>query len=295
MNQFPRLILALLFSFSPLVTTSSAAAEGKAKGRKAAAASPLPQPTDKLVYKEVGGSKLEIWMWKPKGWKPSDERSAIVFYHGGGWRSGSPTAFSRQSARLAEQGMVAFSVQYRLTSQDGVSVHDCVKDAKSAFRWVKSNARELGVDPSKIAAGGGSAGGHLAAALATLDAINYPSDDVKIRTKPAALVLFNPAVRLEFPRAREAVASDSRDLQSLNPYEYVSRGHPPTIIFHGEADTTVPIQTVRDYAAKVTKLGGECTVVEFDGQPHSFFHREPFVWDTLQQAEAFLKKQRLLR
>jgi acetyl esterase len=262
----------------------------------AAASKARPEPTEKRVYKEVDGRKLEIWIWKPADWKATDQRSAIVFYHGGGWRGGTPTAYARQSARLAEMGMVAFSVQYRLTSQSGVTVMDCVKDAKSAFRWVRAQARTLGIDPAKMAAGGGSAGGHLAAALATLEAINDPADDSKVSTMPAALVLFNPALRLGGAREREAVAARSPEmLKAISPYEHVKAGHPPTIIFHGEADTTVPIQSARDYAAKVKQFGGTCTVVGFDGQPHSFFNREPFVWDTLKQTENFLRQMKLLK
>src|SRR5438552_14262283 len=92
-----------------------------------------PPPTEKKTYKEVAGTKLEIWIWKPADWKATDKRSAIVFYHGGGWRGGAPNAFARQSAKLAELGMVAFSARYRLISQEGVKIDDCVKDAKSAF------------------------------------------------------------------------------------------------------------------------------------------------------------------
>lgn len=294
MNLPTRIAALLLAALSPLLFAAAPDAAGKA-ARKAPAA-PTPPPTEKQIYKEVGGRKLEIWIWKPAGWKPSDQRGAIVFYHGGGWRGGTPTAFARQSAKLAEQGMVAFSVQYRLTSQEGVTVADCVKDAKSAFRWVRSHAKELGIDSKRISAGGGSAGGHLAATLATLDSINDEKDDTKISTIPAALVLFNPALRLRSPPEQEATGARTPAVTAkLSPYENVKRGHPPTIIFHGEADTTVPIQSARDYAAKVTQLGGECTVVGFDGQPHTFFNREPFVWDTLKQAEAFLKKHQLLR
>ncbi len=256
----------------------------------------LPAPTEKRVYKEVDGKKLEIWIWKPASWSASDQRSAIVFYHGGGWRGGSPTAFARQSAKLAEQGMVAFSVQYRLTSQTGVTIQDCVKDARSAFRWVRAHAGELGIDPAKIAAGGGSAGGHLAAALVTLDTLNDPKDDTKVSTRPAALVLFNPALRMSGPRAEESARTKGAGaLSAVNPYDHVKRDHPPTIIFHGETDTTVPIQSVREYAQKVETLGGSCSVVGFDGQAHSFFNREPFIWETLKQAETFLVKQKLLK
>jgi acetyl esterase/lipase len=256
----------------------------------------LPKPTETRIYKEVGGRKLEIWIWRPADWKASDHRNAIVFYHGGGWRNGSPNAFARQSETLAARGMVAFSVQYRLTTQEGVTVQDCVKDAKSAFRWVRSHAAELGIDTNKIAAGGGSAGGHLAAALATLDNVNDPADDKTISTMPVALVLFNPALKLRGAEEQKATkVTAPAGIAALSPFDHIKRGHPPTIIFHGEDDTTVPIQSVRDYAAKAKELGADCTVVGFPSQVHAFFNKEPFVWDTLKQAEAFLEKQGLLQ
>jgi len=263
--------------------------QGSARAQRAG----LAEPTERLSYKEVEGKALQIWMWKPADWKAGDQRSAIVFYHGGGWSGGSPTAFVRQSAKLAERGMVAFSVQYRLTSQKGVTIEDCVMDAKSAFRWVRAQAAKLGVDPQKIAAGGGSAGGHLAAALATLDEINDPADDLTVSTQPAALVLFNPAVKLDFPRARER-GMPLEELLKLSPYHHLKAGHPPTIIFHGDADTTVPIETVQDYSAKVKELGGVSEVVAASGQEHAFFNKEPHVWETLARAEVFLEGLKLL-
>lgn len=257
-----------------------------------------PAPTEKRTYKQIGDTKLELWLWKPADWKATDRRSAIVFYHGGGWRGGNPAAFSRQSARLAERGMVAISVQYRLTTQPGVTVAECVKDARSAFRWVRAHAAELGIDPDKIAAGGGSAGGHLAAALVTLDNVNEATDDLQISPRPAALALFNPALHLGALRAARQEADPRvgtpEATRAVDPFEHVKRGHPPTIIFHGEADTTVPIATARAYADKARALGADCEVVGFPDQPHSFFNREPFIWDTLKQTEAFLAKHGLL-
>ncbi|MES2692349.1 MAG: alpha/beta hydrolase [Verrucomicrobiota bacterium] len=280
MNVLFRLCAALAFLLAPL----SHAAD---KAAKAA----LPQPTEKRIYKEIGDTKLEIWIYKPADWKATDSRSAIVFYHGGGWRGGNPNAFSRQSAKLAERGMVAFSVQYRLTPS-GITIAECVKDAKSAFRWVIAHAAELGIDAKKISAGGGSAGGHLAAALATLDDINESTDDLKIATRPASLVLFNPAVKLRGLRAEDNTPGrDAATVNAVDPFSHLKAGHPPTIIFHGENDTTVPIASVREYAAKVKELGGQCDVVGFPEQTHSFFNKEPFVWETLKQAETFLEKQ----
>jgi acetyl esterase/lipase len=253
-----------------------------------------PEPTEKQTYKTLGERNLEIWVYKPKDWKVTDKRSAIVFYHGGGWSKGDPSAFSRQCAALSQRGMIAMTVRYRLTSEPGVQITDCVRDAKSAFRWARQHAPDLGIDPNKIAAGGGSAGGHLAAALATIDDVNDEKDDLKISARPACLVLFNPAVQLSWQVPNEKPDATNARL-SVSPYHHLKAGTPPTIIFHGEEDTTVPIKTVRDYASKVKELGGECTVVGFAGQKHSFFNREPFTSDTLKQAEAFLEDQGLLK
>jgi len=254
-----------------------------------------PEPTEKRIYKEVDGVKLEVWIWKPAEWKLGDRRSSIVFYHGGSWRGGDPTAFSRQSRLLAQRGMVAFSVQYRLTSQAGITVHDCVKDAKSAFRWIVSHAFQLGVDPHKISAGGSSSGGHLAAALATLDAINDPADDTRISTVPVALVLFAPALQLDGRRIANAAGARSPvELAALSPFDHVKRGHPPAVIFHGEADVTVYIRTAREYAARVEDYGGTCTVIGFADQAHGFYHDEYFVGETVKQTEVFLRAHRLL-
>jgi acetyl esterase len=276
------LLVAVLFV--PLCTVQGQKAE-------------LPEPTEKRVYKEVDGKALEIWIWKPVGWKKEDQRSSVVFYHGGGWRGGSPTAFARQSAKLAEKGMVAFSVQYRLTAQPGVTVVECVKDARSAFRWVKTHAGELGLDVKRIAAGGGSAGGHLAAGLVTLGAFDDEKDDLSVVIDPVALVLFNPAVKLDFERARAGAAKEGRKLEDVlkvSPYHHLKAGHPPTVIFHGDADTTVPIESVQTYAAKVKELGGACEVVVSPGQAHAFFNKEPYVWETLERAEGFLRERGLL-
>jgi acetyl esterase/lipase len=66
------------------------------------------------------------------------------------------------------------------------------------------------------------------------------------------------------------------------------------VIFHGDADTTVPIESVQAYAAKVKELGGACEVVVSPGQAHAFFNKEPYVWETLERAERFLRERGLL-
>ena len=127
--------------------------------------------------------------------EPQERRSetAIVFFFGGGWNSGSPAQFEQQCRYLASRGMVAMTADYRVASRHAVKVVDCIKDAKSAVRWIRTNAARLGIDQNLIVAGGGSAGAHIAAAAATIRDFDEPGEDRSTSSVPNALVLFNPA------------------------------------------------------------------------------------------------------
>ena len=107
----------------------------------------------------------------PRTGNPRDKRPAIVCFFGGGWTGGTPRQFLPQCKYLATRGMVAIAADYRVASRNHVKAVDCVRDAKSAIRYVRKNAARLGVDPERIVAAGGSAGGHLAAACGTISGL----------------------------------------------------------------------------------------------------------------------------
>ena len=251
------------------------------------------------IYKSVGDVKLNIYIFEPPDHRSADKRPAIVFFFGGGWRSGSPQQFVPQCRYLASRGMVAFAADYRVASRHNVKVVDCVRDAKSAIRWVRANAERLGVDPNRIAAGGGSAGGHLAAATALLPEFDEAGEDRRISSRPNALVLFNPALVLApvegspFPRnlaeLRERLGAEP---QAVSPYHHINKGAPPTIIFHGKADTTVPYRTVELFAQRMLEVGNRCELVGFEGQTHGFFNYgrgdNKAYYETLRKTDEFL-------
>ena len=139
------------------------------------------------TYRKIGSTELKLWIFGESD--PKAKKPAIVFFFGGGWHGGSPAQFENQARHFAKRGMIAITADYRVKSRHGVQVVECVKDAKAAIAWVRENAQRLGIDPDKIAASGGSAGGHLAACTGTIS--GFGSDE-----RPNAMILFNPACTL---------------------------------------------------------------------------------------------------
>jgi acetyl esterase/lipase len=163
----------------------------------AIAGAPAAPEVKTMTYKTVGDRQLNIHIHYPPGWKASDARPAIIFFFGGGWTSGKIEQFQPQAGYFAARGLVAARADYRVKSRDGVTPDKCVEDARSAVRWMRRNAKELGIDPQKLIASGGSAGGHLAACTMIAKSVEAEGDDLSISTIPQAMVLFNPVLNFE--------------------------------------------------------------------------------------------------
>jgi acetyl esterase/lipase len=239
----------------------------------------LPEAKEE-AYKTVGETRLRLWIFSPEPAANAQPRPAIVFFFGGGWSSGTPGQFAPHAKLLRARGMVAILADYRVATRHQVKADACVRDAKSALRYVRANARRLGIDPNRIAAGGGSAGGHLAAATAAVRGFEEPGEDLAVSSQPNALVLFNPVLVLgavagaELPQ--DPIRLDAKRFgvppAELSPYHQLQRNGPPTLIFHGEADTTVPIASIELYRERAVSLGIACELVRYPGQTHGFFN-----------------------
>jgi len=233
------------------------------------------------IYKRVGDVSLNAYIFEPQGHVAADKRPAIVFFFGGGWKGGTPGQFLPHCQHLAERGMVAISVDYRVKSRHDAWPQDCVEDAKSAIRWVRKNAKRLGVDPNRIVAGGASAGGHLAAATALIKGFKRNSEDTSISSAPNAMVLFNPAVALSQVDGLKLVPEDKLDdikartqgrPEEIAPINHVRKGLPPSAIFHGTADPTVLFASVDEFAKRMTAAGNRCELMPYKDQIHGFFN-----------------------
>jgi acetyl esterase len=242
-----------------------------------------------FVYKKVGERELKLYVSKPADWKVSDQRPALVFFHGGGWVAGTPSIFDEHCKYFASRGLVTATVEYRLMPKNKEAVpQECIEDAKSAMRWVRTHAKELGIDVTRIGAAGGSAGGHLAAFTGMVEGKDDPKDDLSVSPKPEALVLFNPVFNNgpgEYGYSRVG-----EHYKEFSPAHNITRDDPPAIVFLGSKDHLIPVQTVRDFESEMKKVGVRCDVHIYEGQGHGFYSKNnpKYFYETVVEADKFL-------
>lgn len=228
-------------------------------------------PDTTIVYKTVGGVPLRLHVFTPPGHSEDAKAPAVIFFFGGGFKTGTPSQFYGQSRSLAARGMVAMAAEYRTRNSHGTGPKTCVQDAKSAMRWVRMHAPELGIDPDRIAAGGGSAGGFLAAATATLPGLDEPGEDTSTSCRPDALVIFNGSFD-----ARPDASGFERSLleqgHDFLPIHHISAPFPPTIFLVGSEDHIIAPEGAREIKAAIEKVGGRCDLHIYEGQRHGFFN-----------------------
>lgn len=255
-------------------------------------------------YKIIDETKLNLWVFNPSKRYKSDEKPAIIFFFGGGFRAGTPKQFLEHSKYLSARGIVSIVADYRVSSRNKTRPIKCLNDAKSAIRWVRKHSKSLGIDPNRIIAGGGSAGGALAALTGTVSMFDEENEDLNISSKPNAMVLFNPGVIMspvkEYPlsvmseRRKKSASKLNLGVEPkfFSPYNYINDKTPPTIIFHGKNDTTIDPKTVVLFNQKMKKFGNNSELYLYEGKTHGFFnygleHNGPFV-DTMRKVDDFL-------
>lgn len=227
------------------------------------------------VYKSESGDRGQMEIFFPESHDVKMPVPGIIMFHGGGWKTGDLGQFRYLCNYFASRGLVAATANYRLGDK-----RICITDAKSAIRWYKQNAGELGIDPNRIIAGGGSAGGHVAMLASTNPGLNDPDDPKGIDTSVVAYLLFNPAF-LRFP--------ENTDEDIL---EHLTTDMPPVIAFWGTSDGW--LKAWRTTYQKMISLGTSVEWWSAEGQKHAFFNKNPWRDLTVIQADRFLKKHGLI-
>ncbi|WP_339884926.1 alpha/beta hydrolase fold domain-containing protein [Polaribacter vadi] len=243
-----------------------------------------------LIYKVINGDTLKLTLFYPK--KVKRKQPAIVFFFGGGWNGGTITQFEDQSKYFVSRGMVAVLVDYRVKNRHKTTPFDAVRDAKSAVRYIRKNAKELHIDSKRIAVSGGSAGGHLAAATTILEGLEEPNEDLSISAKANALILYNPVI--DNSTNGYGYNKVGERYKEISPLHNIKKGVPPTIFFLGDKDKHIPVATAQDYKAKMEAVGSRCDLFVYKNQPHGFFNqwkkdgREHYL-KTTYEADVFLE------
>jgi len=228
------------------------------------------EPARKIVYKTAGGQQLLLHVFLPKDFKPEDKRTCFLLLHGGGWTGGDPRRMYPYADHFARRGMVAVSAQYRLMNKKrGITVFDCVKDGRSAVRYLRGHAAELGIDPDKIVVAGASAGGHVAAGTALFDGVDEQGESTDVSCVPNALILLYAV--LDTSTDGYGNAKIGARWQELSPLDHVRANLPPTLVFHGTGDTLTPFAGCKTFCDKMIKAGNRCELVVHEGGRHGYF------------------------
>lgn len=297
MNRLIHIVVAASFALVAVnFATVPALGADRVKRKKAGDADRSvirTEPGKKFVYKQSAGAPQELEVYFPKGWSPSGAKvPGVLLFHGGSWTGGSLDQFRHACSYLASRGLVAATANYRMLPKIGREKlpagesykRVCVTDAKSAIRWMKQHADELGIDPKRVITGGGSAGGHISVLATTNPGLNDPADPKEFDTSVAAYLLFNPAF----------TATDSADAE-IDVLKHLKAAFPPAILFFGTKDNTW--KPGSDAAlARLKALGNTTTELWLaEGQAHGFFNRPPWQDVTLAAADRFLVEHGFLK
>jgi len=250
-------------------------------------------PGKPYVYKESAGKPRKMEIYFPANHDVTKARvPGVLMFHGGGWSGGTLAQFRALCQYLASRGLVAATAEYRMLSaaeakqlpKGETRKRVCITDAKSAIRWFKQHASELGVDAQRIVTGGGSAGGHICVLATNHKGLNDPNDPKDIDVSVLAYLLFNPAFALD----------DDQDPE-IDVHKQLQPKLAPALVMFGSNDTwkkgwdQLQPQLVKQGNAATTELWVA------DGQPHGFFNREPWKTVTMIAADRFLVQLGLLQ
>jgi len=247
---------------------------GAARGR--GFAGEMPRPDAVYTYREVDGMKLDGDFYLPKSGE--GPYPAVVLIHGGAWKSGDKRAMAPYAAKLAERGYACFSINYRLTPKGRFPNN--VNDCKAAVQWLRRWSHRLNIYPDRIAACGGSAGGHLSAFIGATDdddGFNAPEYGTSGRVQ-AVVPLYGVFDFTGFDTKRNPLGNNPyfspaqgnlvEHLEKISPATYVTPDDPPVFLIHGVEDSLVPVEQSKNYYELLQESGIRVELLLVEGAGH---------------------------
>ena len=246
-----------------------------------------------IVYRE-GENAMNLFVYKPEGWKADDKRSAFVFFFGGGWTKGTPVKSASMAKWAAKHGMVGIAPDYRTKNRFDTSPLASVDDGRAAFAWVLDHAQELGIDPARVAVGGNSAGGHVALWTAIQKAPPGSDPATSPKMKPAAVYLTS-AVTDTTPDTGYTPKRFGDDATALSPVDQLDAEMPPLEIVHAANDDLVSYGSAVALYHKLVSTGNSCELVTIPIGGHGYASEYPkFKFKARASLEALFNREGLL-
>ena len=236
------------------------------------ASGPTPTPTScppvgrDVQYGSAGGAPLLLDVYLPSGGAP---HPAVVVVHGGAWVSGDKSLWAAEGQRLAGEGFAAFVANYRLAPPGGNWPSPAaLDDLRAAVAWIRANAACYGVDPGRVGALGGSAGGNLAMLLGTGTPSGGPAVSAVVAwSGPTDLVeLSGGGIIPSYIGCGYSTCPDR--WQAASPIYWVSAGDAPTFLANS-TDELIPASQAQRMAGALRGAGVPSQLVLVEGSAHS--------------------------
>lgn len=239
----------------------------------------VEKPGQRYSDRDQEKGQLDLYLPQDGG----KSRPGVLLIHGGGWRGGDRGQWRELALLLASRGFVCASAGYRLAPD--VSIFEIIGDVRRAMDFFRSRAAEYGLDPERVGAVGSSAGGHLAALLATIlpgDTLGDPAHAITRDTRPQAVACYNPVLDfvgegriwpyplLIFGRTRDAAAGG---YESTSPARRADPESPPFLFLYGDRDDLTPEENSRAMATALAGYGIPVEVALFHEMTHGFGYR----------------------
>ncbi len=230
-----------------------------------------------VVVGTGGGRELLADVYHPPQQEPG--KPGVLLIHGGGWAQGDRNQLRGYGILLGRRGYVCVACEYRLSGEAKWPAQ--IHDVKTALRWMRAHAGELGMDPDKIAVSGNSAGGHLSLMVgATPNVPEFEGDggNAGVDTGVAAVMAIYAPALLGAPGVAlsDVVAAllgrDASDdvVRAASPLTYARRDFPPTLLIHGGKDELVPDDASLQMYTALRNAGAMAELHVYAGAPHAF-------------------------